>query len=58
MLDCEVEWTRRFYDLPFAQPHWYVAADVHTIDEFANKLFPLFGYLSHALAISTQPATR
>src|SRR3990167_1629114 len=58
VLDCEVEWTRRFYDLPFAQPHWYVADGVHTIDEFANKLFPLFGYLSHALAISTQPATR
>ncbi|MEK7171153.1 MAG: DUF2207 domain-containing protein, partial [Patescibacteria group bacterium] len=58
VLDCEVEWTRRFYDLPFAQPHWYVADGVHTIDEFANKLFPLFGYLSHALAISTQPASR
>lgn len=58
VLDCEVEWTKRFYDLPFAQPHWYVAGGVHTIDEFANKLFPLFGYLSHALAISTHPATR
>lgn len=58
VLDCEVEWTRRFYDLPFAQPHWYVADGVDTIDEFANKLFPLFGYLSHALAISTQPASR
>jgi len=58
VLDCEVEWTRRFYDLPFAQPHWYVAGGVSTIDEFANKIFPLFGYLSHALALSTQPASR
>jgi len=58
VMDCEVEWTRRFYDLPFVQPHWYVADDVHTIDEFANKIFPLFGYLSQVLAITTQPAMR
>ncbi len=58
VLDCEVEWTRRFYDLPFTQPHWYITDGVQTIDQFANKLFPLFGYLSHVLAQSTQPSTR
>jgi len=58
VFEVEVEWTRRFYDLPFNQPGWYVAANISTIDEFANKIFPLFGYLSHLLAISVQPASR
>ncbi len=54
----ETEWTKRFYDLPFTQPAWYVAANVATIDKFANQIFPFLGYLSHALALSSQPATR
>lgn len=58
VFECEVEWTKRFYDLPFAQPHWYVAPGITTIDEFANKVFPLFGYLSHVLALSSAPANR
>jgi len=57
-LECEVEWTSRFYELPFAQPSWYLAANISTIDQFANKVFPLFGYLSHVLALSSQPASR
>lgn len=58
VLDCEIEWTRRFYDLPFSQPHWYVSGGVQTVDEFANSIFPMFGYLSHALAASTSPSAR
>ncbi len=58
VMNSEVEWTRRFYELPFNQPAWYVASRITTIDEFANKIFPLFGYLSHSLAISAQPASR
>lgn len=54
----EVEWTQRFYELPFIQPTWYVAGNIATIDRFANTVFPIFGYLSHALALSTQPASR
>lgn len=54
----EPEWTRRFYDLPFNQPAWYLAARITTIDEFANKIFPMFGYLSHALAVSSAPSVR
>lgn len=57
-LEVEAEWTHRFYHLPFAQPNWYVAANIATIDQFANSVFPLFGYLSHALALSSQPTVR
>jgi len=58
VLDCEVEWTRRFYELPFTTPHWYVSGGVRTVDEFANSVFPLFGYLSQSLAISSSPSVR
>lgn len=54
----EVEWTKRFYELPFTQPSWYVAPSTHTIDEFANRVFPLLGYLAHILSISAQPSAR
>lgn len=55
ILEAEVDWTKRFYDLPFAQPNWYIASNISTIDQFANSVFPLFGYLSHALSLSSQP---
>ncbi|HSX41799.1 MAG TPA: DUF2207 domain-containing protein [Candidatus Saccharimonadales bacterium] len=58
VLDVEREWTRRFFHLPFAQPSWYVAPNVSTIDDFTNQIFPLFGYLSHALALTAQPAAQ
>lgn len=58
VMDAEVEWTRRFYELPFTTPTWYIAAHITTVDEFANKIFPLFGYLSHTLALSAQPVAR
>lgn len=58
VMETEVEWTKRFYELPFSQPTWYLASRITTIDEFANKVFPLFGYISHTLAISAQPASR
>lgn len=58
VLEAEVEWTKRFYELPFAQPTWYIAANISTIDRFANSIFPLFGYLSHALALSARPVSR
>lgn len=58
ILEIEEPWTRRFYSLPFIQPSWYVAANVSTIEDFTNHIFPLFGYLSHALSLSAQPASR
>lgn len=58
IFECESEWTRRFYDFPFSQPNWYLAANISTIEKFANQLFPLLGFLSHVLSISALPATR
>ncbi len=58
VLNSEVEWTRRFYELPFSQPAWYLAYHITRVDEFANKVFPMLGYLSHTLAISSQPGSR
>lgn len=58
IFDCETEWTRRFFEFPFTQPNWYIAANVATIENFANQLFPMLGYLSHALSISATPSAR
>ncbi|OGD61749.1 hypothetical protein A3A71_00370 [Candidatus Berkelbacteria bacterium RIFCSPLOWO2_01_FULL_50_28] len=58
IFNAEVEWTRKFYDLPFTQPSWFVAAQISTIDDFANNIFPFFGYLSHVLALSSRPSAR
>ena len=58
VMDAETEWTWRFYNLPFAQPDWYIAPNIVTIDRFTNSLFPMFGYLSHALSLSAAPASR
>lgn len=58
VFEVETEWTWRFYNAPFIQPSWYIAPNIGTIDQFANSLFPLFGYLSHALSLSAAPATR
>lgn len=58
VLEVESEWTRRFYDMPFFQPTWYIAPNITTVDQFANKVFPLFGYLSQVLAVTTQPSAR
>lgn len=58
VFEVEREWTSRFYDMPFVQPSWYVAPNISTIDDFANQIFPLFGYLSHALALTAQPASQ
>ncbi|MBI4948070.1 DUF2207 domain-containing protein [Candidatus Berkelbacteria bacterium] len=58
VFECEQEWTRRFYHLPFSSPQWYLADNISTIDKFANSIFPIFGYLSHALYISSEPSSR
>lgn len=58
VLEVESEWTRKFYDMPFFQPTWYIAPNINTVDQFANKVFPLLGYLSHALAVTTEPSAR
>jgi len=58
VFDLEVDWTNRFLDSPFTQPGWYIAPQVGTVDQFANKVFPMFGYLSHVLAISAAPSSR
>lgn len=58
VLGLEAEWTNRFYHLPFAKPSWYISSTATTVDEFANQIFPLFGYLSHLLVLSSQPAAR
>lgn len=58
VLEVESEWTRRFYDMPFFQPTWYIAPNITTVDQFANKVFPLLGYLSQVLAATSQPSVR
>lgn len=58
VFECEQEWTKRFYHLPFSSPQWYLAENIITIDKFSNSIFPMFGYLSHALYLSSEPSSR
>ncbi len=56
VLGSEIEWVKRFADKPFNQPSWYEAPErIITIDDFANKLFPLIGYVADNLARSHDP---
>ena len=42
----EVEWTERFLSYPFYPPSWFDGEiAVRTLDELANELFPLVGYV-------------
>ena len=58
VMEAEVAWTRRFFEMPFAVPDWYLADNIGTIDQFANSLFPLSGYLSHSLSATVAPSVR
>lgn len=57
-LGAEVEWIKRFSDEPFVVPEWYSSpARAATIDDFANGIFPIIGYVSRHLAKSHDPIT-
>jgi hypothetical protein len=58
VMNAEADWTRRYYEVPFAPPSWYISEDISTINQFTNSIFPLFGYLSHSLTLSVAPAQR
>lgn len=46
----EVEWTERFLEYPFYLPEWFSSTEtMTTLDEFANGLFPLVGYVGFSL---------
>lgn len=58
VLEAETEWTRRFINVPFAVPGWYLSSEPKTIERFVNDLFPLVGYLSRLMAASARPSVR
>ena len=56
VLGGEVEWARRFAREPFVKPEWYDSRDrVITLENFAQELFPLIGYVAENLAKSHEP---
>lgn len=55
-LDCEVNWTQHFYDVPFSRPNWFDSdPGVATIEDFANTLFPIIAFTSNNLIVSRTP---
>lgn len=58
VLDCEVEWTKKFHNFPFAQPSWFFSPGISSVEVFSNQLFPFLGHLAHVLSLNTQPANR
>lgn len=58
VFDVETAWTKRFYSLPFVQPTWYVSDQTGPIDSFVSRLFPLFGHIGQAMAMSVRPTSR
>lgn len=56
VLGGEVEWAKRFAREPFIKPEWYDSRDrVITLENFAQELFPLIGYVANNLARSHEP---
>lgn len=55
-LGVEVEWSKRFLDKPFEAPDWYVSRQPTVmVEDFANGLFPIIGYISQILVTSREP---
>ncbi|MGA2666677.1 MAG: hypothetical protein ABSE91_01125 [Patescibacteria group bacterium] len=58
VLGSEVDWIKRFKKEPFSVPDWYEMPNrATTIEDFANGLFPIIGYVSRHLAHSHDPIT-
>jgi hypothetical protein len=56
VLDCEVEWARRFSEQTFAIPEWFVTDRVGlSLQDFCLSLFPIVSYVSRSLAAMREP---
>jgi hypothetical protein len=56
VLNSEVDWTKKFLKSVFAKPGWFDSGiQISTIEDFANSVFPLIGYISHNLIVSRTP---
>ncbi|MDO8513593.1 MAG: DUF2207 domain-containing protein [bacterium] len=55
-LNAEVDWTKHFFEVPFARPYWFDSdPSIVSIEDFANLLFPLIAYTSNNLIVSRTP---
>ncbi len=56
VMDCEVEWAKRFIDRPFKLPHWYSSEKpVMILEDFMASVFPIIGFVSRSLVASKEP---
>jgi hypothetical protein len=56
VLGCEVGWTKRFTQYPFAPPEWFGSIEnIITLENFVNNLFPIIGYIGQILATARAP---
>lgn len=55
-LGVEVEWAGRFIEEPFHLPDWYLSkTPLIRLEDFANDLFPMVGFLARELAAAKIP---
>ncbi len=56
VLGVETTWTKKFYKSPFHLPKWFDSnQQVASIEDFANALFPLIGFIAHNLITARTP---
>lgn len=56
VLGVEVEWANRFAKSPFNMPEWFDAPiDITNIEDFANNIYPLVGYIGSMMIQSKVP---
>lgn len=56
ILNCEVEWAKRFLNQSFKIPDWYLSQKpVVAIEDFIANLFPVIGFVSKSLVASKEP---
>jgi hypothetical protein len=48
-LEKEIEWTKRFSEVWYVPPSWYISNENVTVESLAGSLFYITGYLSHIL---------
>ncbi|MFA7244206.1 MAG: DUF2207 domain-containing protein [Patescibacteria group bacterium] len=56
VLDCEVEWAKRFEEHNFIIPEWFLTDKVGLgLDEFCLSLFPIVSYVARSFAALREP---
>ncbi len=59
VLDCEVEWAKRFSEHNFVVPSWFVTdKDGLDLADFCLSLFPIVSYVSRSFAAIREPGFR